>query len=230
MNRKHAMKAAKAEGRRTIERYPQKPLMTECITADREQRQALAETLPAGTDIEKVISKLENSKRRLLESRANRRSNAELKAERAKWLSRVKALKKVREVEEPEWWESETATPVRARVAEATIRILQLSVGIQAFARKQDPDRQLVYFDILCIWERDCGGKLTFSFDPYSDKVEPTGKLIEFFEWSANFILGQEALRRHGIAAIITQHRKRTRLWSLDLIVHSPELGIPTLT
>jgi hypothetical protein len=204
--------------------------MTERITADPEQRRALAETLPAGTDVEKVISNLENSKRRLLESRANRRSNAELKAERAKWLSRVKALKKVQKVEEPDWWESETATPLRARVDEATIRSHQISAAIQAFARKQDPDRQMVYFDILCIWERDCGGTLTFSRNPYSDNAEPTGELIKYFECAANFILGHDAPGRYGIAEIIRPHRKRHRLWAMDLIVGSPELGTPTLT
>jgi hypothetical protein len=203
--------------------------MAQRMTGDGDQRRALAKILPAGTDVEKVISKLENSKRLLLESRANRRPNAELKVERAKWRSRIKAWKKVGEVEETEWWESNTAAPVRARVNEATIRIHQLSLAIQAFARKQDPDRQVVYFDILCIWERDCGGKLTFSRDHYSDKVEPTGELIECFEWAANFVLGHEAPGRHGIADIIEQHRKRDRSWPMDLIVDSPKLGTPTL-
>jgi hypothetical protein len=119
--------------------------MAERITADEEQRRALAETLPPGTDVEKVVGKLESSKRRLLESRANRRSNEELKAERTKWQSRIKAWEKVWEVEEPEWWESNTAVQARARVREIAIRINQLSVGIQAFARRPTPiDRLLI--------------------------------------------------------------------------------------
>jgi hypothetical protein len=203
--------------------------MTEGIAADEEQRRALAETLPPGTIADRVIRKLECSKRRLLESRANRRSNAELKAERAKWRSRIKAWKKVREVEEPEWWERNTAALVRARVEEATIRIHQLSVGLQAFARKQDPDRQVVYFDILCAWELDCGRKLTFSRDAYSDEAKPTGDLIKYFERAANFILGNEAPGRHGIADIIDKYRKSDRTWAADLIVESPDLGTPAL-
>jgi hypothetical protein len=83
--------------------------MAERIAADEEQRRMLAETLPPGTAADKVIRKLECSKRRLLESRANRRSNTELKAERAKWQSRIKAWKKVQEIEEPEWWERNPA-------------------------------------------------------------------------------------------------------------------------
>jgi hypothetical protein len=204
--------------------------MAEGITADEEKRRALAETLPAGTVADKVIRKLESSKRRLLENRANRRSNAELKAERAKWRSRINAWKKVREVEEPEWLERNTAAIVRARVEEATNLIDQLSVRIQAFARRQDPDRWVVYFDILCAWERDCGRRLTFSRDAYSDQAQPTGDLIEYFERAANFILGNEAPGRHGIADIISQYRKRDRLWPVDLIVESPKLGTPTLT
>jgi hypothetical protein len=42
-------------------------------------------------------------------------------------------------------------TQARARVREIAIRINQLSVGIQAFARRQDPDRQIAYFDILAV-------------------------------------------------------------------------------
>jgi hypothetical protein len=102
-------------------------------------------------------------------------------------------------------------------------------VAIRAFARRQDPDRQVVYFDILCIWELDCGGKLTFSRDAYSDKAEPTGNLITYFEMAARFILGSEAPGRHGIADIIDNHRKKDRMRSADLIVKSPELGVPTL-
>ena len=124
-----------------------------------------------------------------MESRANRKSNAELKAERAKWQSRIKAWKKVRGLEEPEWWERNTAALVCARLEEAAIRILQLSERIQAFGRRQDPDRELVYFDILCVWERDVGEELTFSRNAYSDELEPTGVLITYFEWAANFIL-----------------------------------------
>jgi hypothetical protein len=45
--------------------------MAEGITADEEKRRALAETLPAGTVADKVIRKLESSKRRLLENRAS---------------------------------------------------------------------------------------------------------------------------------------------------------------
>jgi hypothetical protein len=188
--------------------------MAEGIAADEEQRRVLAETLPPGTVADEVIRKLECSKRRFLESRANRRSNTELMAERTKWRSRIKAWKKVRGVEEPEWWERNTAALVRARVEEAAIRINQLTVAIQAFARRQDPDRQVVYFDILCAWELDCGGKLTFS--PY-------------FERAAGFILGNEAPGRHGIADIIDKHRKKVRIWSADLVVKSPQLGVPTL-
>jgi hypothetical protein len=202
--------------------------MAERIAADEEQRRMLAETLPPGTAADKVIRKLECSKRRLLESRANRRSNTELKAERAKWRSRVKAWKKVQVVEEPEWWELNPAALVRARVEAAEIRVHQLSVAIQAFARRQDPNREVVYFDILCAWELDCGGKLTFSRDAYSD-AEPTGDLITYFERAAGFILGNEAPGRHGIADIIDKHRKKVRIWSADLIVKSPQLGVPTL-
>jgi hypothetical protein len=135
----------------------------------------------------------------------------------------------VREVEEPEWWERTTAALIGARIEEASIRIRQLSVGIQALARKQDPDRQVVYFDILCAWELDRGGKLTFSRDAYSDEAKPTGDLITYFEWAANFILGNEAAGRHGIADIIDKYRKKDRMWPADLIVKSPELGVPTL-
>jgi hypothetical protein len=202
--------------------------MAEGIAADEEQRRVLAETLPPGTVADEVIRKLECSKRRFLESRANRRSNTELKAERTKWQSRIKAWKKVRGVEEPEWWERNTAALVRARVEEAAIRIYRLSVAIQAFARRQAPDRQVVYFDILCAWELDCGGKLTFSRDAYSE-AEPTGDLITYFERAAGFILGNEAPGRHGIADIIDKHRKKVRIWSADLIVKSPQLGVPTL-
>jgi hypothetical protein len=203
--------------------------MAEGIAANEEQRWALAEILPAGTAADKVIRKLECSKHRLLESRANRKSNAELNAERAKWQSRIKAWKKVRELEEPEWWERNTAALVRARLEEAAIRICQLSVRIRAFARRQDPDRQVVYFDILCAWELDCGGKLTFSRDAHSDEPEPTGDLITYFERAANFILGNEAPGRHGIADIIDKYRKKDRMWPADLIVESPELGTPAL-
>jgi hypothetical protein len=149
--------------------------MAEGIAADEEQRRVLAETLPPGIVADEVIRKLECSKRQFLESRANRRSNTELKAERTKWQSRIKAWKKVRGVEEPEWWNA--AALVRARVEEAAIRIHRLSVAIQAFAGRKDPDLQVVYFDILCAWELDCGGKLTFSRDAYSE-AEPTGDLI----------------------------------------------------
>jgi hypothetical protein len=203
--------------------------MAEGIAANEEQRRVLAEILPPGTAADKVIRKLECSKRRLLESRANRKSNAELNAERAKWQSRIKAWKKVRGLEEPEWWERNTAALVRARLEEAAFRIRQLSVRIQAFGRRQDPDRQVVYFDILCVWELDIRGKLTFSRNAYSDVPEPTGELITYFEWAANFILGNEAPGRHGIADIIDKYRKKDRMWPADLIVGSPELGTPTL-
>jgi hypothetical protein len=200
--------------------------MAEGIAADEEERPVLAETLPPGT-ADRVIRKLECSKRRFLESRANRKSNKELKAERTKWQSRIKAWKKVQGVEEPEWWN--TAALVRARVEEAAIRIHQLSVAIQAFAGRQDPDLQVVYFDILCAWELDCGGKLTFSRDAYSDEAKPAGDLITYFERAAGFILGNEAPGRHGIAEIIDKYRKKDRILSADLIVKSPELGVPTL-
>ena len=203
--------------------------MTDRIAAGEEQRRVLAETLAPGTAADKVIRKLECSKHRLLESRASRRSNTELKAERGKWQSRIKAWKKVRELEEPEWWERRAAALVRARLEEAAIRIDQLSVGIQAFARRQDPDRQAVYFDILCVWELDLGGKLRYSRDPYADEPEPTGELITYFEWAANFILGNEAPGRHGIADIIDKCRKKDRMWPADLIVWSPVLGTPAL-
>jgi hypothetical protein len=203
--------------------------MAEGIAANEEQQRVLAQILPPGTVADRVIRKLECSKRRFLESRANRRPNTELKADRAKWQSRIKAWKKVREVEEPEWWERTTAAPIRARVQEASVRVSQLSVGIQALARKRDPDRQVVYFDILCAWELDRGGKLTFSRDAYSDEAEPTGDLITYFEWAANFILGDEAPGRHGIADIIDKYRKKDRMWSADLTVESPELGTPAL-
>jgi hypothetical protein len=124
--------------------------MAEGIAADEEQRRVLTETLPPGTVADSVIRKLECSKRRFLESRANRRSNKELKAERKKWQNRIKAWIKVQEVEEPEWWN--TAALVRGRVEEAAIRIDQISAAIQAFARRHDPDLELVYFDILCTW------------------------------------------------------------------------------
>jgi hypothetical protein len=177
---------------------------------------------------DEVIRKLECSKHRLLESRANRRSNTELKAERAKWQSRIKAWKKVRELEEPEWWERRAAALLRARLEEAAIRIDQLSVGIQAFARSQDPDREVVYFDILCAWELDCGRKLTFSRNAYSHHPAPTGDLIKYFQAAAHFILGNEALGRHGIAdiVIVDKYRKRDRMWTTDLIVGSPDLGV----
>jgi hypothetical protein len=203
--------------------------MAEGIAANEEQQRVLAEILPPGTIADSVIRKDECSKRRFLESRANRRPNTELKAERAKWKSRIKAWKKVREVEEPAWWERTTAALIRARVEEASIRIHQLSVGIQAIARKRDPDREVVYFDILCAWELDRGGKLTFSRDAYSDEAEPTGDLITYFEWAANFILGNEAPGRHGIADIIDKYRKKDRMWHADLMVESPELGTPEL-
>jgi hypothetical protein len=203
--------------------------MAEGIAANEEQRRVLAEILPPGAAADKVIRKLECSKRRLLESRANRRSSAELKAKRAKWLGRIKAWNKVRELEEPEWWERNTAALVRARLEEAAFHLGQLSVRIQAFARRQDPDRQAVYFDILCVWELDLGGKLRYSCDPYADEPEPTGELITYFEWAANFILGNEAPGRHGIADIIDKYRKKDRMWPADLIVESPELGTPAL-
>jgi hypothetical protein len=98
---------------------------------------------------------------------------------------------------------------VRARVEEAAIRIHRLSVAIQAFAGRKDPDLQVVYFDILCAWELDCGGKLTFSRDAYSDEAKPTGDLITYFERAAGFILGNEAPGRHGIADIIDNYRKK---------------------
>ena len=199
--------------------------MAEGIAANEEQRRRLAEILSPGTAADKVIRKLECSKRRLLESRANRKPNVELKAERAKWQSRIKAWKKVGGLEEPEWWERNTA----ALVEEAASRILQLSVRIQAFGRRQDPDRELVYFDILCVWERDVGGELTFSRNAYSDQPEPTGELVTYFEWAANFILGNEAPGRHGIGDIIDKYRKKDRFWPADLIVESPGLGTPAL-
>jgi hypothetical protein len=99
-----------------------------------------------------------------------------------------KTWKKVRELEEPEWWEHNTAALVWARLEEAAFRVGQLSARIQAFVRRQDPDRELVYFDILCVWERALGRKLTFSRDAYSDQPEPTGDLITYFEWAANFM------------------------------------------
>jgi hypothetical protein len=200
--------------------------MVDGITADEEQRRALAETLPPGTAADEVIRKLECSKRRFLESRARRRSNTELTAERTKWRSRIKAWKKVRELEEPEWWERRAAALVRARLQEAAIRIDQLSVGIQAFARRQDPDREGVYFDILCAWERDCGRKLTFSRNAHSDHPAPTGDLIRYFEAAGHFILGNEAPGRHGIADIVERYRKRKRMWTTDLTVGSPDLGV----
>jgi hypothetical protein len=200
--------------------------MTDRIAAGEEQRRVLAETLAPGTAADKVIRKLECSKHRLLESRANRRSNTELKAERGKWQSRIKAWKKVRELEEPEWWERRAAALVRARLEEAAIRIDQLSVGIQAFARRQDPDREVVYFDILCAWELDCGRKLAFSRNAYSEQPVPTGDLIKYFEAAAHFILGNEAPGRHGIADIVDKYRKRDRMWATDLIVGSPDLGV----
>ncbi len=203
--------------------------MAEGIAADEEQRRMLAAILPPGTAVDKVIRKLECSKGRFLESRANRRPNKELKAERAKWLGRIKAWKKVRELEEPEWWERNTAALARARLEEATLRLGQLSVRIQAFARRQDPDREAVYFDILRVWELDLGGKLRYSRDPYADKPEPTGELITYFEWAANFIFGNAALTRHGIAEIIDRCRPKDRMWPADLIVESPVLGTPAL-
>jgi hypothetical protein len=66
--------------------------MAEGIAANEEQRRMLAESLPPGIAADKVIRKLECSKRRLLESRANRKSNAGLMAERAKWQGRIKNL------------------------------------------------------------------------------------------------------------------------------------------
>jgi len=186
----------------------------------------VAETLPPGTAADEVIRKLECSKRRFLESRANRRSNTEPKAERTKWRSRIKAWKKVRELEEPEWWEPRAAALVRARLEEAAIRIDQLSAGIQAFGGRRDPDREVVYFDILCIWELDCGRKLTFSRNAYSVHPAPTGDLIKYFEAAAHFILGNEAPGRHGIADIVDKYRKRDRMWATDLILGSPDLGV----
>jgi hypothetical protein len=200
--------------------------MVDGITADEEQRRSLAETLPPGTAADDVIRKLECSKRRFLESRANRGSNTESKAERTKWQSRIKAWKKVRELEEPEWWEPRAAALVRARLEEAAIRIDQRSVGIQTFARRKDPDREVVYFDILCAWEHECGRKLTFSRNPYSDHPAPTGDLIKYFEAAAHFILGNEAPGRHGIADIVDRYRKRDRMRATDLIVGSPDLGV----
>jgi hypothetical protein len=132
----------------------------------------------------------------------------------------------VRELEEPEWWTRKAAAFIGARLEEAETRIDQLSVGIQAFARRQDPDREVVYFDILCAWERDCGRKLTFSRDAYSGHPVPTGDLIKYFEAAANFILGAEAPGRHGIAEIVDRYRKRDRMWAADLIVGSPDLGV----
>jgi hypothetical protein len=201
--------------------------MAEGIAADEEQRRVLAAILPPGTAVDNVIRKLECSKGRFLESRANRKSNVELKAERAKWLDRIKAWKKVRELEEPEWWGLNAA--VRARLEAATFRIGQLSARIKAFARRQDPDRQAVYFDILRVWELDLGGRLRYSRDAYADEPEPTGELITYFEWAANFILGNEAPGRHGIADIIDKCRKKDRMWPADLIVQSPVLGTPAL-
>jgi hypothetical protein len=201
--------------------------MAEGIAADEEQRRVLTETLPPGTVADSVIRKFECSKRRFLESRANRRSNKELKAERKKWQNRIKAWRKVQGVEEPEWWN--TAALVRGRVEEAAIRIDQISVAIQAFAGRHDPDLEVVYFDILCTWELDCGGKLTFSRDAYSDEAKPTGDLITYFERAAGFILGKEAPGRHGIADIIDKYRNKVRIWSADLIVRSPELEVPKL-
>jgi hypothetical protein len=100
-------------------------------------------------------------------------------------------------------------------------------VGIQAFARRQDPDRAVVYFDILCAWELDCGRKLTFSRNAYSDHpAAPTGDLIKYFEAAAHFILGNEAPARHGIADIVDKYRKRNRMWATDLIVGPPDLGV----
>jgi hypothetical protein len=93
--------------------------MAEGIAANEEQQRVLAGILPPGTVADRVIRKLECSKHRFLESRANRRPSTELKAERAKWQSRRKAWKKVQEVEEPEWWERTTAALIRARVEEA---------------------------------------------------------------------------------------------------------------
>jgi hypothetical protein len=118
-----------------------------------------------------------------------------------------KAWRKVQGVEEPEWWN--TAALVRGRVEEAAIRIDQISVAIQAFAGRHDPDLEVVYFDILCTWELDCGGKLTFSRDAYSQKAEPTGDLITYFEWAANFILENEAQGGMGssISSISTEKK-----------------------
>ena len=66
--------------------------MTKGIAADEEQRRVLTETFPPGTVADSVIRKLECSKRRFLQSRANRRPRTELKAERAKWQSRQSAM------------------------------------------------------------------------------------------------------------------------------------------
>jgi hypothetical protein len=203
--------------------------MAEGIAANEEQRRMLADILPPGIAADKVIRNLECSKRRFSESRANRKSNAELKSERAKWQRRIKAWKKAWELEEPEWWERNTAALIRARLEEATLRIDQLSVRIQAFARRQDPDREVVYLDILCVWELALGRKLTFSRDAYSDQPEPTGDLVTYFEWAANFILGNEAPGRHGIADIIDKYRNKDRMWHADLILESPGLGTPAL-
>jgi len=203
--------------------------MAERIAADEEQRRMLADILPPGIAADQVIRKLECSKRRFLESRANRRSNAELKAERAKWQGRIKAWKKVEKLEEPEWWERHTAALVRARLEEAAFRVGQLSVRIQAFARRQDPDREVVYLEILSVWELALGRKLAFSRDAYSDPPMPTGDLIAYFEWAANFILGNDAPGPHGIADIIERYRNKDRMWHADLILESPDLGTPAL-
>jgi hypothetical protein len=107
--------------------------MADGIAADEEQRRVLAAILPPGTAVDQVIRKLECSKGRFLESRANRKSNAELKAERAKWLGRIKAWKEVRELEEPEWWERNTAVdasvPV-SRHAAARLTIFEVRIII----------------------------------------------------------------------------------------------------
>jgi hypothetical protein len=201
--------------------------MAKGIAADEEQRRVLTETLPPGTVADSVIRKLECSKRRFLESRANRRPNEELKAERKKWQNRIKAWRKVQRVEEPEWWN--TAALVHGRVEEVETRIHQISVAIQAFAGKRDPDIEVVYFDILCTWELECGGELAFSRDSYSDETKPTGDLITYFERASGFILGKEAPGRHGIADIIDKYRNKVRIWSADLTVKSPKLGTPKL-